>query len=505
MSLQVQSLSKAFGGLKAVNDISFSTEPESVTSVIGPNGAGKTTLFNVITGSLRADSGKVLFNGEDITNLSPHEIVRKGIVRSFQIVNIFPKLTVFENVQVALVSWMGKSPNFFSSVHNIGRPEVLDILDTVGLSEQAEYLAGTLSYGDQRIMEIAIALASRPALLLLDEPTAGMGPQETRSTIELIRRLSDTQGLTIILIEHDMDVVFSVSDAIVVTHQGEVIAEGRPEEVRDNEKVRSVYLGDTTRKPEHEKKRRVSTSVEVRDSEPSMEPKPILEVGDLHTFYGLSHVLFGMSITVRERELVSLLGRNGAGKTTTLKSIMGLTPPRSGTVVFQGQNLANMRPHEVFRQGVCYVPADRRVYRDLSVRENLEVGQWVKGKRSLWTVKRIYELFPHLEALDSRLAGYLSGGERQMLTIARALMGDPELLLLDEPTEGLAPMIVAMLEEQILKLKQEGTSILLAEQNIQSALRISDYGFIINKGTVVYKGTVEELKGSEKAMKHLTL
>jgi branched-chain amino acid transport system ATP-binding protein len=230
-----------------------------------------------------------------------------------------------------------------------------------------------------------------------------------------------------------------------------------------------------------------------------------LEISEVHTFYGMSHVLFGASISVQERELVSLLGRNGAGKTTTLKSIMGLTPPRSGRVVFKGQNLINKRPHQIFRQGVCYVPADRRVYHDLTVRENLEVGQWVKGKRSLWTVERIYALFPHLEALDSRLAGYLSGGERQMLTIARALMGDPELLLLDEPTEGLAPLVVAMLEGQILKLKQEGASILLAEQNIRSALRVSDYGFVINKGEIVYEGAVEELKGSEKAMKHLTL
>ena len=198
MSLQIQGLSKAFGGLKAVNNVTFAVERELVTSVIGPNGAGKTTLFNVITGHLRADRGKVLYRGEDVTNLPSHKIVRKGIARSFQIVNIFPKLTVFENVQVALISHLGKSPNFIAPAKSFGQEEVAKILGTVGLSDQPEILAGTLSYGDQRIMEIAISLASRPTLLLLDEPTAGMGPQETYTTIELIKSLAKKQGLTIL-------------------------------------------------------------------------------------------------------------------------------------------------------------------------------------------------------------------------------------------------------------------------------------------------------------------
>lgn len=244
MSLQIQGLSKAFDGLKAVNNVTFVVERELVTSVIGPNGAGKTTLFNVITGHLRADRGKVLYRGKDVTNLPPHKIVRKGIARSFQIVNIFPKLTVFENVQVALISHLGKSSSFIAPAKSFGQVEVAEILGTVGLSDQAQILAGTLSYGDQRIMEIAISLASRPTLLLLDEPTAGMGPQETYTTTELIKSLAKKQGLTILLVEHDMDVVFSVSDLVVVMHQGEVIANGKPGEVRENESVRKIYLGE---------------------------------------------------------------------------------------------------------------------------------------------------------------------------------------------------------------------------------------------------------------------
>ncbi len=244
MSLEVRGLNKAFGGLTAVRDVTFVAGQGLVTSVIGPNGAGKTTLFNLITGYLRADAGKVLYQGEDITQLPSYKIVRKGIGRSFQIVNIFPMLTVFENVQVALISRLGKSPNFVSRAKNIGREEVTEILATVGLSSQADSMAGTLSYGDQRIMEIAIALASRPSLLLLDEPTAGMGPQETLTTGQLIKSLAQKHGLTILLVEHDMEVVFSVSDVIVVMHQGEAIAMGKPQEIRENEKVVKIYLGD---------------------------------------------------------------------------------------------------------------------------------------------------------------------------------------------------------------------------------------------------------------------
>ena len=242
--LKVKSLSKAFGRLKAVDCISFAVQPGVVTSLIGPNGAGKTTLFNLITGHLRADRGEVAFKGMDITNLPPHELNRKGLARSFQIVNIFPRLTVLENVQAAVISRIGKSSSIITCAKNVGREEAFQILDRVELSEQADYIAGTLSYGDQRIMEIAIALGSKPELVLLDEPTAGMAPEETYATARLIKRLVSELGLTILVVEHDMDVVFSISETIVVLHEGRMLAQGRPEEVRQNEAVQRVYLGE---------------------------------------------------------------------------------------------------------------------------------------------------------------------------------------------------------------------------------------------------------------------
>jgi branched-chain amino acid transport system ATP-binding protein len=229
-----------------------------------------------------------------------------------------------------------------------------------------------------------------------------------------------------------------------------------------------------------------------------------LEVENIHTFYGLSHVLFGLSLSVEEGEIVSLLGRNGAGKTTTLCSIIGITPPKSGSIKYKGQELVGKRIYQIAREGVGYVPGDRRIFPELTVRENLEVGRRSKGKTVEWTLDRVYELFPLLKVLENRLGGHLSGGERQMLAIARPLMGNPELLLLDEPMEGLAPMVVQSLEDQILRLK-ESMNILLAEQNVKSALKISDRGYVIKKGKIFYHGTAEELQEDEEAKKHLTV
>ncbi len=228
-----------------------------------------------------------------------------------------------------------------------------------------------------------------------------------------------------------------------------------------------------------------------------------LKISKINTFYALSHVLFEVSLRMEKGELVCLLGRNGAGKTTTLRSIIGLTPPRSGSIKFNGQEVAGKRPHQIVRLGMGYVPGDRRIYPDLTVLENLEVGRISRGSAEEWTFERIYELFPSLERLDKQRGDQLSGGEQQMLSIARSLMGNPELLLLDEPSEGLAPLLVKVLEEQTLKLRERGISILLAEQNVKSALKISDRGYIIDKGRIFFQGTAKDLRENEEARKHL--
>lgn len=227
----------------------------------------------------------------------------------------------------------------------------------------------------------------------------------------------------------------------------------------------------------------------------------MLEINDIHTYYGASHILRGVSLEVKEGEVVCLLGRNGAGKSTTMRSIMGLTPPRRGSIYFKGKRISGVKPYLIARKGIGYVPDDRRVYADLTVRDNLEIVQINRGEASIWNIQSVFEIFPDLKQIEARKAGFLSGGEQQMLTIARALMTNPEFLLLDEPTEGLAPLVVKALEEQIVAVKNMGITVFLAEQNQQVALRLSDRGYIIDNGAIQYEGTIADLEKDEEIRK----
>jgi len=231
----------------------------------------------------------------------------------------------------------------------------------------------------------------------------------------------------------------------------------------------------------------------------------MLEIEGIHTFYGLSHILFGVSLKVEGRQVVCLLGRNGAGKTTTLKSIVGLTPPKQGSIRFKGEEITGQQPYLLTRKGMSYVPDDRRIFADLTVGENLEIAVRKAKGGGGWDKERVHELFPALKDIEGRKGGCLSGGEQKMLAIARALMGNPELLLLDEPTEGLAPALVRALEGRIRKLREAGLTVLLAEQNVRSALRLSDRGYIIDNGQIRYQGSIEELRENEEVRKKYLL
>ena len=231
----------------------------------------------------------------------------------------------------------------------------------------------------------------------------------------------------------------------------------------------------------------------------------VLEVKDINTFYGLSHILFNVSLAVGEGETVCLLGRNGVGKTTTFRSIMGLTPPSSGCIKFLGKEIRGKQPFQIYRLGVGLVPEDRIIFPDLTVRENLEIAvrKVPEGRKAGgWTIEKVHQLFPVLKARDEQWGGTLSGGEQQMLTIVRTLMGNPRLLLLDEPSEGLAPLVVRAIGEQTLALKKEGMTLLLSEQNSSFALKVSDRAYILEKGHVTWQGSVAELKSKPEIMKN---
>jgi branched-chain amino acid transport system ATP-binding protein len=231
----------------------------------------------------------------------------------------------------------------------------------------------------------------------------------------------------------------------------------------------------------------------------------MLKIEGIHTFYGLSHILFDVSLEVSEGEIVCILGRNGAGKSTIMKSVMGLAPPKRGNIRFKNRDIAGLKPHLIARMGMGFVPDDRRVFFDLTVEENLEISERGVEKPNSWDRRRVYEFFQPLKHIRSRKAGLLSGGEQQMLTIGRALVTNPDLLLLDEPTEGLAPILVGMLEEHILALKNSGLTILLAEQNQKTALSLSDRGYILDNGVIRYQGNIEELRQNEDIMRRYLL
>ena len=244
--LEIESLMKSFGGFLATDGVSLAVEQGSLCSLIGPNGAGKTTLFNQVTGYLVPDSGRITFKGKDITGLHPYQISRKGITRAFQVINIFPRLTVMESAQLAILAKRGYTLKFFAGARRMVREEAMAVLETVGLADKAGYLAKELSHGEQRTLEMALALAGEPELLLLDEPMAGMSPFERVKATELIQKIHEERGLTVLFCEHDMDVVFGISEKVTVLHQGRVIAEGKPEDIKKNEEVNLVYLGHSS-------------------------------------------------------------------------------------------------------------------------------------------------------------------------------------------------------------------------------------------------------------------
>jgi branched-chain amino acid transport system ATP-binding protein len=241
--LEVRDIAKSFGGFQAVGGVSLTVPQGGISAIIGPNGAGKTTLFNLITGHIAPDRGRVRFKARDITGIAPHDLCRLGVGRSFQRTNIFPRLTVHDNVQAAFVSHRGRGRNLFTPVRRLYRAETEALLEAVGLADKASDVSGFLSHGNQKQLELGLALALEPELLLLDEPTAGMSAAETRDAIRLIERIAQDRGLTLLFTEHDMEVVFSISRRITVLHQGRVIADGTPAEVRGDSEVRRVYLG----------------------------------------------------------------------------------------------------------------------------------------------------------------------------------------------------------------------------------------------------------------------
>ncbi len=477
--LEAKGVTKKFGAMVAVDDVDLQVREKQIHAVIGPNGAGKTTFFNCLTGLLTNDAGTVTLKGRDITDLPPYKRIDLGLSRSFQIVNIFQNLSVLENMRVAV---QAASKHRFDIISDAeGLPELADrareLLGVVGLAAKPDAIAANLSHGDQRLLEIGLSLATNPEIILLDEPFAGLTDSERTFTAALIQQLAEKH--TMLVIEHDIDRVLAISDIITVLHQGKVLARGTPEEIQNNADVQAAYLGGF-----HDMERRESVS--------TADNPVILKVDNINTYYGKSHILHDVSFEVKQGEVVALLGRNGVGKTTTLRSLMGVTPPRSGTITYQGMVTSDLRPHRVAQQGIGIVPEGRRIFPNLTVVENLMIAQRKGRGEKEWTIEDMFQLFPALERRRNAKGDNLSGGERQMLAMARTLMGNVDLLLLDEPFEGLAPAVIADIWHAIDNMRGQ-VSILLVEHNVQLTLALADRVYVMSNGRIVHESDAASL------------
>ncbi|WP_201864925.1 branched-chain amino acid ABC transporter ATP-binding protein/permease [Microvirga soli] len=481
--LEARGIAKNFGALKAVRGVNIAVRDRSLHALIGPNGAGKTTAFNLISGFYTPDEGDVFLKGKSIAGLSPEAITQAGIGRSFQITNLFPALSVEENLRLAIQARHPQRFNPWTNARAIDQVEaetssVVRYLGVAGI-EHAE--AGALSYGGQRLLDMGLALATKPRVLLLDEPLAGLAAAERQRIGDIIKRISS--DVPMLLVEHDIDRVFQIADAVTVMNDGQVLVDGTVEDARSSPRVQEIYIGSG------------AATVAAKTRESAVEPAMLLTADNINTFYGKSHVLVDVSFDVHQHEIVALLGRNGAGKSTLLKTITGISPPASGSITLDGQNIAGRPSHEIARLGIGYVPQGRGLFAGMTVGQNLELGRLKRetGHGVRWDLDRIFEYFPRIRERIDTPADFLSGGEQQMVAVARALSGDVKVLLLDEPFEGLAPAIVEQLFESFDKLRRD-VSIIIVDHHLDLALALSDRTVALERGRVIHRGPSKDLR-----------
>ncbi|MFO0561308.1 MAG: ATP-binding cassette domain-containing protein [Polyangiales bacterium] len=498
-ALEVENIEMVFGGLRAIGGVSFSVPEGSIFGLIGPNGAGKTTVFNCVTGVYTPTSGAVKLFGERIDGFEPFRIAGMGIGRTFQNIRLFGTLTVRENVLVA--GHLRSKARLFDSFFRTKRyledeqeqtSKAEKLLELFKLAHLKDERSSSLSYGDQRRLEIARALMLSPKVLLLDEPAAGMNSAEAQVLKQQIRQLRDEFALTVVLVEHNMQVVMNVCEHIHVMDRGETIAWGTPDEVKNHPKVLEAYLGkgDTAS----------VTTTETEVASETAKSEPLLKIENLQVAYGGIKAVKGISLEVHKGELVALIGANGAGKTSTLKAIARVLPWKGGKVTFDGRDLSTVAPHQLVPMGMALSPEGRAIFPNLTVRENLDLGAYTvnDAAKIARRLEHAVSLFPRLGERMTQLGGTLSGGEQQMLAIARALMSGPKLLMLDEPSLGIAPVLVDQIFEGIEKIRQEGTTVLLVEQNTRRALGAAQRAYVLVTGEIVLSGRASELRDDER-------
>lgn len=479
--LRVTDLGISFGGVKAAKGVSFVAPQGKVTSIIGPNGAGKTTVLNMISGFYAPDTGTVALD-RNIAGLAAWRTARAGIARTYQTTQLFETLSVRQNILMALgagrLGWLlGRAP----PEKQIGLAD--DLLSFVGYTGPVGRRAGDLPHVDKRLVEIARALATRPRVLLLDEPAAGLMHSDKEALSRLITKIAEA-GVAVILVEHDMSMIMRISDSILVLDAGMPIMTGIPSEVQNDPRVRRAYLGDS----DYQGRTRAQTWVRGGRKE-------VLSTRGLTAGYGAAAALEGVDISVEPGEMVAVLGANGAGKSTMMRALSGLHRPVSGAILLDLRPIEEAHAHQIAQAGLSLVPEGRQVFPMMSVRDNILMGAHTRTNLDKGAeVDALLDRFPRLRDRINAPAGVLSGGEQQMLAIARGLIANPRILLLDEPSLGLAPAIIAELYDVLADLRDEGVTILLVDQMATLALAIADRGYVLENGRVVHSGTTADLR-----------
>ena len=481
-SIAVRDLAVSFGGVHAVRNLSFDARPGAITSIIGPNGAGKSTALNAICGFYRPDAGTVTLGDRVVSTLRAYQIPRAGIARTYQTSQLFETMSVLDNVLIALKRGRLGALSFFGGKHDADDAEVAEsLLAFVGYTGALERPAAALPHVDKRLVEIARALAIRPSVLALDEPAAGLNAQDSAAIGALLRKLA-AAGMTVILVEHDMDLVMGVSNHVIVLDAGAKIAEGTPAQVAADPAVREAYLGAG----EHADRAR------ARPLAP--QQAPLLIVRGLSAGYGAATIVRDADLEVAKGELVAVLGANGAGKTTLMRALCGLIRPVEGDVRFLGKHIDKLSGDRIARAGLVLVPEGRQVFPELSVIDNLRLGAYARTSADeLSRIESLLSRFAALKARRHQRAGLLSGGEQQMLAIARGLMARPQVLMLDEPSLGLAPKLLENLYDLVGELREEGTTILLVDQMAALALSVADRAYVLQSGAITHSGTAREV------------
>ncbi len=514
--LDVAGLQVSFGGVRALDGFSVAVDEAEIHGIIGPNGAGKTTAINVLTGFVRPQGGRVLFGGKPLPD-QPHLIARAGIGRTFQSSAIFPDLSAVENVMCGGHRW--SSAGLFRCMvrSRFARQEEAELrrsaaawLERVDFQFPAGAPVRALPFGEHRKMEIARALIGRPRLLLLDEPTAGLTPAEVHVVGDLLKalRMDSAHPMSILLVEHNVPFIFSLCDRVTAVDKGITLLTGTPAEVRSHRAVIQSYLGGGGAEVEFAPQ--ISSAMPAQAASPGVtepavtEPDaPILRLRGVEAGYGRVKVIRGVDMTVGSGELIVICGRNGAGKSTLLNALAGSPKVSGGDVTWLGTSIAGLSVSQIARKGLALVPQERGIISEQSVESNLRLSTGGLGlSRAEYRARRdgLYARFPKLGERRAQIAGTLSGGERQMLALAKALLRTPRLLILDEPSIGLAPTILEGLQRMVADIRAEGISMIVAEQNVWWVAPLAQRAYLLEAGRFIASGTPEAVIHRERIL-----